>query len=75
MDIHKNYRLCEGHFEENYFSKGNTKKTLLPNAKPTLFLRICSSKSQSSKIITLDGKHVKLFISLTQEMYACNFVA
>lgn len=36
-DLHKNYRLCEQHFEEKHISKGSLRKTLLPDALPILF--------------------------------------
>lgn len=38
IDIsYKRYKLCEFHFEAKYISRGSTRKSLLPNAYPTIF--------------------------------------
>lgn len=36
-ELHKYFRLCEDHFEKNFYSVGNIKKVLFSNAIPTLF--------------------------------------
>ncbi|XP_050297718.1 uncharacterized protein LOC126737064 [Anthonomus grandis grandis] len=33
----RNYKLCEYHFDEKFYSAGPSRKRLLPNALPTLF--------------------------------------
>ena len=58
MDIaklHKNYALCEKHFEAKYISKGGTRKTLFAEAVPTVFKYIAGqvATERSAKNINL----------------------
>ncbi|XP_074032674.1 uncharacterized protein isoform X2 [Leptinotarsa decemlineata] len=48
--LHKNYRICEHHFESRYISKGTVKNTLLPEAVPTIFPPILKTENDQSQV-------------------------
>lgn len=78
--LHKNYQLCEKHFEQKYISKGATRKRLFNRAVPTIFSHIlkddATDKSTvggtSRKINILSGE--LLFLKLTKLCSICFFL-
>ncbi|XP_030767166.1 52 kDa repressor of the inhibitor of the protein kinase-like [Sitophilus oryzae] len=64
----KYYRLCELHFEEQYFSKLSTeRKRLLPNAIPTIFSNIVprvNGKETPSKNEEIPSKKIKILADI-----------
>ncbi|KAJ8934814.1 hypothetical protein NQ318_010228 [Aromia moschata] len=46
LEVHKNYRLCELHFRDKHISKGNVKKTLLPDAVSTEFSHLTRTREE-----------------------------
>lgn len=68
-ELSSNYKLCEHHFEDKYYTAGVSRKRLLPNASPKLFPDALKRTYEEKELEEAPPKKVSKNIQILSGLY------